>query len=262
MIYPFDFHIHTNFCDGKDSPEDVVKTAVDMGLKKIGFSSHSYTSFDDGYCMNEKDTENYLKEINRLKLKYQDKIEIYCGIERDYYSDVDTSEFDYVIGSVHYVKHGEKYLSVDLSKDDFVNNAKEYYNGDYFDFARDYFDILSNVYSKTKCNVIGHFDIITKFNEDNSLFDENDERYKKLALSCVDKLINNNVIFEVNTGAMSRGYKTTPYPAEFILKHIAQKGGKICLSSDTHSKDNLCYKFEELYQYLKDLGFKNIAKVK
>ena len=57
MIYPFDFHIHSTFCDGKDSPEDIIKVAIDKGLEAIGFSSHSYNPFDDGNYMNEKDTD-------------------------------------------------------------------------------------------------------------------------------------------------------------------------------------------------------------
>ena len=262
MIYPFDFHIHTDFCDGKDAAEDIVKAAIDKGLKTIGFSSHSYTPFDSDYCMNEQDTKDYLAQIKLLKEKYADKIEIFCGIEKDYFSDTCTDEFDYVIGSVHYVKKGEKYLSVDLSKDDFINNVNEYYNGDYFAFVEDYYDTLANIVNKTNCNIIGHFDIITKFNENNSLFNENDERYKTFAFDCVDKLIKNDVIFEVNTGAMSRGYKTNPYPAEFILKHIAKKGGKVCLSSDAHSKDSLCFDFENQFKKLKELGFEKIVTIK
>ncbi len=262
MIYPFDFHIHTNFCDGKNSAQDIVETAIDKGLCAIGFSSHSYTPFDKDYCMSENDEQEYLAEINALKQKYQDKIKIFCGIEKDYYSNTDTSPFDYVIGSVHYVKKGEKYLSVDLSKDDFIINVNKYYNGDYYAFAKDYYNVLSDVYNKTNCDIIGHFDIITKFNENNLLFDEDDERYKNSALECVDKLIKKDVIFEVNTGAMARGYKTRPYPAEFILKRIIEKGGKICLSSDAHSKDNLCYEFENTIAFLKGLGIKGLQTPK
>ena len=69
MIYPFDFHIHTDFCDGKDAAEDIVKAAIDKGLKTIGFSSHSYTPFDTDYCMNEQDTKDYLAQIKLLKEK-------------------------------------------------------------------------------------------------------------------------------------------------------------------------------------------------
>ncbi len=262
MIYPFDFHIHTDFCDGKDAAEDIVKAAIDKGLKTIGFSSHSYTPFDTDYCMNEQDTKDYFAQIKILKEKYADKIEIFCGIEKDYFSDTDTSKFDYVIGSVHYVKKGENYLSVDLSKDDFVSNVAKHFGGDYFAFAKEYFDTLKDVVNKTKCDVIGHFDIITKFNENGTLFDENDERYQKLALDTVDKLIKNDVIFEVNTGAMSRGYKSTPYPAEFILKRIAEKGGTVCLSSDAHSKEGLGFDFENQYKKLKELGFEKIVTIK
>ncbi|MBO5371040.1 MAG: PHP domain-containing protein, partial [Clostridia bacterium] len=37
-----DLHTHTTYCDGKDSPEDMVKTAIEKGLRVIGFSGHIY----------------------------------------------------------------------------------------------------------------------------------------------------------------------------------------------------------------------------
>ena len=67
-----DCHVHTTYCDGKDKAEDIVKTAIDKGLKTLGFSGHSYTPMDTRYCMSIEGTREYIKEINILKEKYVD----------------------------------------------------------------------------------------------------------------------------------------------------------------------------------------------
>ena len=258
MIYPFDFHTHTSYCDGKNSPEEMVKSAIDKNLKAIGFSGHSYTDFDESYCMSKENTEKYIAEITALKEKYKDKICVFCGIEKDYYSKIDDSCFDYVIGSVHYVKKDSKYLDIDLSAENFCDNVTRFFDGDFYAFCNDYYKNVADVYNKHKCDIIGHFDLVTKFNEGNALFDESNKRYVDSSLFAVDELLKNDVIFEINTGAISRGYKTAPYPARFILKRIYEKGGSIILSGDTHSKENLCFQFDNATDYIKSAGFKTI----
>ena len=42
-------HTHTTFCDGQDSMEDMVKAVVILSCDMIGFSFHSYTTFDPSY---------------------------------------------------------------------------------------------------------------------------------------------------------------------------------------------------------------------
>lgn len=227
-------------------------------MLSLGFSGHSYTDFDKSYCMSELDTKKYIVEINALREKYKDKINIFCGIEKDYYSNINTTNFDYVIGSVHYCKSGERYIDIDLSIDDFKNSTKVYFNNDYFSFCESYFKNVADVYNKTKCDIIGHFDLITKFNAQNKLFDTNDKRYIDLAIGAVDFLQKNDVIFEVNTGAISRGYRTSAYPARFILERVKEKGGSIILSSDCHEKDNLMYDFNNAIDYIKSVGFNTV----
>ena len=46
-----DLHVHTNYCDGKDSPEEVVLSAIEKGLSTIGLLAHSYTPFDEPACI-------------------------------------------------------------------------------------------------------------------------------------------------------------------------------------------------------------------
>ena len=250
-----DFHIHTTFCDGKNSPEEMVLKAIELKMQELGFSAHSYTFFDESYCMQNKNIQKYKDEILSLKEKYKDKIKIYCGIEMDFFSDMDTSDFDYTIGSVHYLKVNDKYYTVDSCKEKFVNLVNECYNGDFYACVEDYFDTVSKVAEKLNPKIIGHFDLITKYNEGYKLFDEKNPRYVSSYKKAIDKLVKYNIPFEINMGGMSKGYKTHAYPSYDILKYIFEKGGKVVLSSDAHTKDALLYKFDEYEKIANQIGF-------
>ena len=100
-------HTHTTFCDGKDSMEDMVKAAIAVGFDTLGLSFHSYTSFDPSYCI--RDYLAYMKEFGRLKREYAGKICLLNGVELDLYGER-PSVCDYVIGSVHYFKAGERHF--------------------------------------------------------------------------------------------------------------------------------------------------------
>ncbi len=250
-----DFHVHTNLCDGKNSAEEMVRAAIDLKMKRIGFSGHAYTSHDLSYCMSKSDMVEYYELISELKEKYRSKIEILCGLEMDYFSEKPEFETDYIIGSVHYVKKDEKYLDVDLDEESLKKSVLEFYNGDFFSFSADYFQLVGDIVSKTNADIIGHFDLVTKFNEGGKLFDTNNPEYIKMAEKTVDKLIAFGKPFEINTGAISRGYRSWAYPELFILKHIKEKGGRVILSSDSHSSNTLCYEFEKYEQIAKEIGF-------
>ena len=102
-------HTHTTFCDGKNTPDEMVRAAIEKGFTSIGFSSHANTVFHDS-CEMHGGVEDYKKEITRLKYVYCGVIEIYLGVELDPYAVgvMDMSGYDYRIASVHYsTKNGE-----------------------------------------------------------------------------------------------------------------------------------------------------------
>lgn len=249
-----DLHTHTSYCDGKDTPEEMVRAAIEKGLVKIGFSGHGYTFFDESFCMSIPNVIKYISEINALKEKYKDKIKISCGVEQDYYSNFSRMGFDYIIGSVHYIKIGEKYIPIDESKEILIDAVNTHFGGDIYALCEEYFRCVGNVVGKTGADIIGHFDLISKFNEDGSLFDENHPRYVKAYKEAIDMLLPTSRPFEVNTGAISRGYRTHPYPSRAQLEYIAKNEGSVILTGDTHSKENLCFEFEKWYKVCKDLG--------
>ncbi len=249
MIF-HDFHIHTNYCDGTNTPEEIVNAAIKLNMKKIGLVCHSYTDFDDSYCIKLDRYKEFISEVRRVAEMYKDNIEVFCGVEQDYYSAAPTVGFDYVIGSVHYVKYGDKFLDVDNTKAQFVSQVQQYFDGDYYKFCEEYYKTVADVVSKTKCDIIGHFDLCTKFNEGNCLFDTDDERYIKAAFWAIDRLVKYEKPFEINTGAISRGYKSEAYPEDRFINYILKKGGKMVLSSDSHNSDALCCNFDKYEKFV------------
>ncbi len=237
-----DLHVHTSFSDGADSPEDMVIAAIGKNMDTIGFSDHSYTFFDESYCMKKANITAYKSEISRLQEKYKGKINILCGIEQDFYSNEPTDGYDYAIGSVHYLKAGDDYFPVDEGNDCLINAANKYYGGDIYKLCEVYFDTASKI---RNVDIIGHFDLITKFNESAPIFDEKNERYVAAYKKALDALLKLNIPFEINMGMVFRGLKSLPYPSSDILDYIIKNGGKTVLSSDAHCKDALMFNFSK-----------------
>ena len=255
MNYPrVTLHNHTVFCDGKNTVEEMVKSAVSEGIQVLGFSGHSHLPFAPDWTMSKQGTEEYVAEIRRLQKLYEGRLDIRLGIEWDSLSQGDRSVFDYAIGSVHHVEKDGEIFSLDLSKDAFVTLVEEHYGGDYLALAADYYESLADFLCREEFDIIGHFDLITKYNEGNALFDADSLRYRTLAIDALDAVLEKDALFEINTGAMARGYRKAPYPAPFLLRRIAEKGGRVILSGDCHAADKLLFGFETAADYAESCG--------
>ena len=249
-------HQHTSFSDGKDSLESVVLSAIDCNMLSIGISDHSFTDVIETSCkMALPDSPEYLSEIKRVKEKYKDKIKVYAGIEKDYFSDIDRSKYDYIIASVHFMAANGKVYAIDHAADiqqDYIDNVC---GGDALKFARDYYDLVVKHVRESRPDIVGHFDVITKY----GLIKETAE-YKKIAVNALDEVLKCCDLIEVNTGAMIRGLRTVPYPAKFLLEEILRRGGSVILSSDSHNKDTVTGYFDEAVELLKSVGFKSVKQ--
>ncbi|MBQ9030655.1 MAG: histidinol-phosphatase [Parasporobacterium sp.] len=242
-----DLHMHTVYCDGKNTPEEMVLSALDKGMHCIGFSGHSYVEFDPSCGMNPEQEAAYRKEIRSLKEVYGDRIRILCGIEMDYHSTLcgseDARSFDYIIGSVHYLDTPDGPKALDDTPEVFSETVETYFGGDYYLAAEQYFEHVSDVVRRTRCDIIGHFDLITKFNEVCHFFDEQHPRYIAAWNKALKKLIPSGRLFEINTGGISRGWKQTPYPSSDQIAVIREQGGQLILSSDSHNCDTIGFGF-------------------
>lgn len=255
------YHTHSTYCDGKDSLEQMTQAAIEKGFHILGFSGHCYTFFDEEYCMSKENTLRYQADIAELKDRYSGKIQLLRGIEQDMYSAEKTDGYDFVIGSAHYVKNGSRYLAVDNSAQQFMGQINELYGGDCLAFCEDYFSQIGSIYERTGCHIIGHFDLVTKFNEGGKLFDESHPRYREAAETAAKRLISAGVPFEINTGAMAKKLRTAPYPAPRLCDFISANGGCFILSSDCHNKDLLEFGFDEVTSMAKERGWKVIEKI-
>ena len=250
-----DFHVHSKFSDGGSFSEEVVLSAIGKGLRAIGFSEHSYTPMDYPFCLHLDKIEEYGEEVARLKEKYKDKIDVYHGIEQDYYAPLPPEGYDYVIGSVHWIKTPDGHIPVDNRPEILREGAEKYFGGDIYALIETYYGMVSEVVDKWDADIVGHFDLITKFIElDPTLFDENHPRYVAAWKKAADKLLATGALFEINTGAISRKCRTTPYPATPILEYLKSHGAKFVLSSDSHSAENIVFMFDTIDEETVDFG--------
>jgi len=239
----------------------MIIAAIKMGGDSIGFSEHSYVPFDKEYSMSLEDTPTYINEVNSLKEKYKGEIEIFLGLEMDYFTDKAPDGLEYIIGTTHHVEKNGKYITVDGSAEHLVQMNDEHFNGDFYALSESYFETVAQVVPKTGADIIGHFDLVSKRNIDGCFFDEMHPRYVKAALNAMDELLTKCKLFEVNTGAMYRIHKTVPYPSEYLLKELCKRGGEVILSSDSHCAGSLFFKFAEMRDLLKSCGFKYIKRL-
>ena len=255
-----DFHIHTTFCDGASTPEEMVQAAIAIGLKRLGFSGHAPYADDHGdFAIKIADLPAYRAEIARLKEKYKDRITILCGIEQDLFSMPMDAEYDYVIGSLHTVEGNGQVFEVDCSPEEFKRAIDEGFDGDVYALCENYFERLSAVAEVLHPNIIGHFDLLTKFNEKHPMIDESHPRYIAAWQKALDELIPYGIPFEINSGAMSRNWRTAPYPAKPILQYIFQKGGRVVLNSDSHSMRTIAHCFDLSEAIAREVGFTDFS---
>lgn len=245
-------HTHSTFCDGKDSVEEIVKEAINKGFDSIGFSGHGHMTIDQSYCMRE--TDKYIAEVKRVKDLYKNEIQVYLGIEEDGYCPVKRNNFEYLIGSFHYIKNNDIYYPVDHTYEK-LKEAICSFGGNPIKAAERYYEDFCAYILNRKPDIIGHFDLLTKFDESNEPLFLRNKEYETIAEKYLASVIGCGSLFEVNTGAISRGMRKTAYPAENLLIKLKNEKAPIIITSDCHSKEFLDCKFNEMRDYLKFLGF-------
>jgi len=233
------YHTHTRFSDGKNTPEEMIEAAIALGFEKIGISDHAYTSFYDGWSVPKERLTEYVRTLHRLKQVYADRIRVYVGLEQDVLADPLPEGLDYYLGSVHWIKKGDRYIEMDHSQQILRDAIRDYYGGDTDGLAEDYFALVASYADDPDVAFIGHFDLITKFDEKEPPLFLSTPRYVAAWKSAAEKLVAAGKIFEINTGAISRGKRITPYPAEPILSYLGELGAKVIICSDCHTADAL-----------------------
>lgn len=256
MKYVQNLHQHSVYCDGKDTLREIVEEAISRGFHSVGFSSHSYMPFSSSKSLLPERTEDYKAEIASLKAEFAGKIHIFCGLEKEIFSPCDLDGYDYLIGSSHYLLIDGVYVGFDRDASTVSNIIQTYFSGDGILYAKAYYAQIANLPAYGKFDVIGHFDLIAKHCETHNFFDMNSKEYQFAAIEAMESLQGKIPYFEVNTGAIARGYRSSAYPMRSFLKEFKRLGFGAVISSDCHDKKFLDCQFGEAAALLRDCGFR------
>ena len=258
MTLKSNIHTHTTFADGRDAPEAMLCAAMRLGFHTLGFSEHGHADYDD-CSMAGADEPRYREEVLRLRRKYAGQIAVLLGYEHDWLSPPPKDAYDYVIESVHYLRAGGGYVCVDDTREILEAAIEAHYGGDAYALCRDYFDAIC-ASCASDAAILGHIELIMKFNERRDLFDDADPRYLRRALEAADCAGRSGKLVEVNTGAIARGYRTVPYPGEAMLRRLAELRAPVIITSDCHDARRLDCHFAETAALLTACGFRTAVQ--
>ena len=237
-------HNHSNFSDGADSIFDIVEQAQNIGLSTVGISDHLCVyNNHKGSHMEGKDIGAYVKEIEKAR-KHFKGMKILLGAEVDIPLNAEqlktlarikaAYKFDYYIGSQHCIPYDNEEgrwtigspEMLGITDPALVLQIQEIYWDSLLIFARErIFDI------------IGHMDFIGWIS--NPMENENIRQKVKYFLSMV-KLYKKTI--EINTDPLS--YIDDCNPASDILDLVLKSNIPVLITSDSHNKNNLTYKFD------------------
>lgn len=254
MLPRSNVHTHTSFSDGRDSVEQMIQAAIDRGFVSLGFSDHGALEFDDAAMRAEA---AYRDEVRRMREKYASQIEIALGYEHDFAAvGAELSHYDYLIESVHFLQNFGMHAPIDSSAERLQRAIDDLYGGDPYAMCRSYFDSVCRSILEIDADIVGHIGLVTKFNEHGEMFDPADPRYVQPAMETIALAAERDRLVEINTGAMSRGYRTAPYPSLDLLTYLYDLGGHITITSDCHRAEWIDFAFDQAIVFAKRAGFR------
>ncbi len=266
MIPLYNFHSHSLHCDGKETMEDYVKSAIARNFKALGFSAHSPLPFNNEWSLTTEKFRQYVADARYLIEKYQGKIELYLGLEIDYipgHSEdfqgfTKNTPLDYNIGSVHLVSHQSGNIwFIDGPFEGYINGVNEIYQGDFKAAVTDFFRQSIKMIETQKPNIIGHIDKVKMHNKQR-WFSTSENWYTRLVDETLEAAARNGSIIELNTRGVYTGKTDEYFPSTDILYKILELNIPMMVNSDAHHPDQLENHFHQAHELLKKVGFKEL----
>ncbi|MEZ3576863.1 MAG: histidinol-phosphatase HisJ family protein [Muribaculaceae bacterium] len=243
----YNFHSHTQFCDGHASMELMARAAVGAGMRHYGFSPHSPIPVSSPCNMLRADVDVYLAEVQRIKAMPElQSCRFYAAMEVDYLGDdwgpvneyFKSLPLDYIIGSVHFIpSQSGEYVDIDGHFDSFAKRMKAYFRGD-IDYVVDTFYRQSRAMVEAGgFDILGHFD---KVGQNASYYApgiEDGSHYRQCVESLIGMIIDRRCVIELNTKAREQHGRF--FPGERYLPVLADAGITILVNSDAHQPDRI-----------------------
>jgi len=242
-----DYHIHTPLCHhAVGEPIEYVKAAQTAKLTEIGFADHNPmpTLFDD-WRMRIEDLPQYFETIGAIQ---QSGFSVRLGLECDFLLGYEwwietlskKTDWDYLIGSVHYIAPG---WDVDNPK-----HIGRFTEGTVEEIWDLYWTHYSRCIESGLFDFVAHPDLVKKFGfrPDGDL-----RRYYEPA---IETLMKHNVAFEINTAGL-RKQAAEVYPAFEFTQLAAQAGIPLLINSDAHAPSEVAHGFESARNLALQAGY-------
>ncbi|MFX1591628.1 MAG: histidinol-phosphatase HisJ [Promethearchaeota archaeon] len=270
-----DWHTHNELCRHAEGKiEDYIKKAIELKLDLIGISDHfPYEYLENSsllikevpyqeYSMRLNEIDSYLSSIEKLKIKYNNEIQIRKAFEIDYFRSQEeilkkyfkniSDKLDYILGSVH-ILHGKSRL---FAFDDrrFLSMYREYESIDiiYLEYYQKLQDMINS--KEFNFDILSHFDLPKKYNKRAN----NKELVMNEAIKTLELAKKADLTIEINTGGLRKDINEQ-YPSEEIIKEMFNLDISVLLGSDAHHPNDLGYEFNIMIKLLKKIGYNQLA---
>lgn len=238
----------------------MILAAIGKNFRTIGISDHGPLLIPCRCNMNAEDFPSYRKEILALAEKYRSQIEVRLGLECDWLKDLQPIGFydafptEYRIGSIHFMKFGKEWIPIDKSAELQQEITGRYYNGDWYAFVLDYYRNIEEMTAAGGFDILGHLDLVRKFNNGIRFYDEQAEIFRPAVARILEAAADNRIAVEINTGAVGRGFLPDPYPSSWILEECSRRSVSVLINSDAHTADKLDCFYPEAEALLRTTG--------
>lgn len=261
------YHMHSHYCDGVGQLETYVKKAIDKKMFAIGFSGHAPVPFITDWHMKKSSLASYINDINTLKNKYRNDIQIYSGLEVDYIpgktgpNTFREQHLDIIIGSIHYVGQFENggNCCIDYTTEEFEKGLEIIFGNDIEKLVGTYYETMVSMIQNDPPDIIGHLDIIKKLNHNNRYLSEEEDWYRDLISGVISAISASNCIVEINTRGFYKGITREFYPSKWILEKCLKSNIPITISSDAHRPNDIDNSMKDAASILLDIGYKQVS---
>jgi len=266
------YHTHTVFCDGRFEPVCYAEEAVRQGMTSLGFSAHAPVNFPTGWTINPERLGDYRREIHRLKSKYADGPDIYCGLEADFFPDILSEvqslysdyDWDYIIGSIHFigVRPNGKRWCIDGSHEDFLEGWHTVMDSDPLQPIQQYFEITREMVRRMKPDIIGHVDKIKIQYRPDCMVADTHPFFRKQLMETLEEIAATDCIVEVSTRGIQKGQTPDFFPGQWAIAQMQKMKIPVTISSDAHEPHALTFGFERAEKLLRNIGYRTVMMLK
>lgn len=208
---------------------------------------------------------NYRSQINEV-VQNEQRIKVLKAAEFDWlrsYQEWSKNEvldypFDYTIGSVHFVPDIKgNYHIIDYTEKVFRQTVDTF--GGIRNLVEAYYrEISAMATSGIPFNIVGHIDLIKKYNADQAYFSEDEDWYRDAVTQALKSISNTPMAIEINTAGWYKKCEAQ-YPSLWILKEAKRLGIPITLGSDGHRPEEIGRDLDKAIVAAKEAGYTSVV---